>query len=195
MIGVTVSAARDLLGAKDLADAALLRAVAPEGPRAGRGVCRPAHFSREFRRDVRRVAAPVPADPPPRTGRLVAANHRPNGCRDLLCGRVEQRGFVHDELPVGCSGRPPLAYRASFPPAAAHVRDPALRGPCLRPPAEPHVSRRPGRRPAPRLAGTTERRTTDDQDRQRPVLGPRPGRGPRLLHPHARLGGPRPTSP
>ena len=60
---IPVAPARHLLRAKDLIDARYREPLdVPTLARAAR--LSPAHFSREFRRDLRRDAPPVPPDPP-----------------------------------------------------------------------------------------------------------------------------------
>ena len=92
-------------------------------------------------RRVRRVAAPVPAHPPARARRLPAAQHRSHGHRHLLHGRAQQRRLVHHQLSPhvrdDAHAVPRLVPARRLPGAR-----PALRRQGLRPPAEPHVSRR-----------------------------------------------------
>ena len=65
--------ARHLLRARDLADARYFEPLDVDDLAAAAGLSR-AHFSREFRRRVRRLAPRLPADPPPRAGRRPAAH-------------------------------------------------------------------------------------------------------------------------
>ena len=151
----------------------------------------PAHFSREFRRTFGESPAPVPADPPPRAGRGAAAQHRPHRHRDLLRRRADQRRLVHHQLPArlrrDAARLPGDASRRRGATSASRTASPA-------PTAARRTARfeKPSRPPVRSVAGTDDARGgPDDQDRQRTVLGARPGRGARLLHPDARLGGAR----
>ena len=156
-----------------------------------------AHFSREFKARLRRVPARLPADPPARAGGGAAAHHRPLGRRHLPLGRPARASAPSRPASSAPSAhpRPPTA---TLIPAGRRARPrPRLRGPRLRPSPTPHVSRRQAAPPRPSIAATvtSTQGENDDQDRKRTALGPRPGRGARLLHREGRHGGPVPTSP
>ena len=184
-----VPPARHLLRAKDLADARYAEPLTVADLARVAGLS-PAHFSREFRRTLRRVTAPLPPHPAAGARRRAPAQHRSTGHRHLLRGRSHQRRFVHHELRTHLRHEPRRVPR-DVPAGPAPHPHPGLRGAGLRPPAEPHVSRSRAPARVRSVIGThSTTRRTDDQDRQRPVLGARPGRGTRLLHADARLGGP-----
>ena len=190
-----VPPARHLLRAKDLADARYFEPLDVDDLAARRRpLARPLQPRVPAR--LRRVAARLPAHPPPRARRGAAAHHRPLGRRHLLLRRAAERRLVHDQLHAHLrhvADRVPRGVPAGRRPRAG----PELRPPRLRAPATQHVSRRQQPDAAPSLAGdlTSTRGGHDDQDRQRAAVGPRPGRGARLLHPEARHGGPRRRHP
>ena len=90
-------------------------------------------------------------------------------------------------------GVSPTAYRTAHPPAVAHAVVPSC---IVRAYGRPQGSTfREDKATRPGLASwasahPSPRSPHEHQDRQRPAVGPRPGRGPRVLHREARLGGP-----
>ena len=157
-----VPPARHLLRAKDLADARYAEQIDVDDMAARRRPL-PRPLQPRVQTRLRRVASRLPADPPPRAGGGAAAHHRPLGLRHLLLGRPAQPRLLHDELRphLRRSRRPPTATR--FPPAADQARDPGLRGPLLRPPATPHVSRRQQPGAVPSIGPTVTSNQGDDR--------------------------------
>ncbi len=157
--------------------------------------------AREFRRAFGEVTSPVSADPPTRAGGVVLLRDtdRPID-RDLPLGRAGKAWARSPPASDGCSARPPRPTGRRSRPPQRHVRIPrcvaqAYGRPQNRTFREDEAAR-PSRvtlvptNPAAASRDARPRRLPDDQDRQRPVLGTRPGRGTRVLHPDARLGGP-----
>lgn len=110
---------------------------------------------------VRRSAAPIPSDPPPRAGRGAVAKHRSGRDRDLFRGRPGQRRLLHHQLPAyvrpATTGLP-----SQLPARGAPYSCSGVRRSCLRPPPEPHVSRsRAGFPPVALLAANHKRRSDD----------------------------------
>jgi AraC-like DNA-binding protein len=177
-----VPPARHLLRAKDLADARYFEPLTVDDLARAAGLSR-AHFSREFRRTF---------------------GETPHGY--LLTRRLERAAALlrTTDLPVvevclsvglrslgsftttftRTFGASPTAYRARFAPAARHALVPTC---FLRAYGRPQ--RRTFREDTggalPDHAAHTNDDTggTDDQDRERAAVGPRPGGGARLLHP------------
>ena len=143
------SAARHLLRAKDLADARYPEPLTVADLAAAAGLS-PAHFSREFKRAF--GESPHQYLLTRRLERAAALLRTTDWSVADICFAVGAGsvGLVHGELRPDLR-QTPQAYRASFPPAAVARAHPALRRPGLRAPAEPHVSRRPGRAWLPRL--------------------------------------------
>jgi AraC-like DNA-binding protein/catechol 2,3-dioxygenase-like lactoylglutathione lyase family enzyme len=105
-----------------------------------------AHFSREFRRGVRRVAAPVPADPPARARRRRCCASTDRSVADICFSVGLQSVGSFTTSFTKTFGVSPTVYRAGFPPAVAHAVVPELHRARLRPSARQHVSRRQGGR-------------------------------------------------
>ena len=122
-----------------------------------------AHFSREFRRDLRRVPPPLPADQATRAGRSPAADDRLERRRGLLRGRAAERRLVHDQLQARLRADPDrVPGRASRPPQPS----PRCRAASFAPTCGPrqHVSRRQANEPRlawPRRRNPNERRRND----------------------------------
>ena len=132
-----VLTARHLLRAKDLVDARYFEPLSVDDLARVAGLSR-AHFSREFRGRVRRVATRLPADAPARASCGAAAHDRPLCRRYVLLGRPSEPRFVHDELHAHVRDLPDRVPREVS--ARRGSSDGALvRAPRLRPPATPHV--------------------------------------------------------
>ena len=188
---------RHLLRARDLADARYFEPLGVDDLAARRGaLARPLQPRVPPR--VRRVAARLPADSPARAGRGAVAHHRPLGRRrsaSRSASRASARSRPASPARYGVS---PTAYRARFPPASDAAR--SSRRCVVRAYGRPQHSTFREDSGAARLAwsatvNSNRRRTTMIKIATRPALGPRPGRGARLLHRQARHGGPRRRHP
>ena len=180
--------ARHLLRARDLADARYSDPLSVADLAAVAGLS-PAHFSRQFKqtfgesphqylltRRLERAAALL------RTTDWSVAD-------DLLRRRLPQRRLVHHQLPSDVRPDPARLPGHRTRPPNRHVRIPRCVAQAYGRPQN-RTFREDGGTAALRFvvdSGSTGR--TDDQDRQRAVLGARSGRGARLLYPDARLGG------
>ena len=187
-----VPLARHLLRAKDLADARYFEPLAVADLAAAAGLS-PAYFSREFRRAF--GESPHQYLLTRRLERAAALLRTTDRSVTEICfavGLASLGSFTTSFRRV--FGTTPLAYRAAVP--AGRVDDPHPRAAWPWPTAVPQTARFEKSDRARRSvastrdhAATTDAGGHDDADRQRPVLGARPGRGPRLLHPEARVGG------
>ena len=184
-----VPPARHLLRAKDLADARYAQPLDVDDMAGAAGLSR-AHFSREFRRTFGESPHTYLL-----TRRLerAAALLRDTGSlrrRDLLLGGAAERRLLHVELRASLW---PLAHRVPgvVPACLAARHGSDVRPAGLHAPEKQHVWRRQSHRGhlASARVLSIPKEEPDDQNRQRPALGPRPGRGARLLHREARLRG------
>ena len=189
-----VPADRHLLRAKDLADARYFEPLDVDDLARAAGLSR-AHFSREFRRAfgesphaylltrrLERAAALLRT-----TDRSVADSASRSGSRASARSRPASRART-------ASRRPPTAPGSRRPPTGRWSR-PAWSAPTAGPSAArfekttvPHAVS-VVRRSSPRRPGGQ-----DDQALDRAALGPRPGRGARVLHQEAGHGGSLPMS-
>ena len=132
--------ARHLVRAKDLADARYAEPLTVARPGALRGLS-PAHFSREFRRAFGETPhAYLLTRRLERAAAMLRMTDRSVADICTMVGLSSVGSFTTRFTRV-YGGRPPPTA-PSFPPASAHAIDPGVRGACVRPPAEPHVSRR-----------------------------------------------------
>ena len=142
--------ARHLLRAKDLADARYPEPLTVPDLAAAAGLS-PAHFSREFKRAF--GESPHQYLLTRRLERAAALLRTTDWSVADICFAVGAGSVGSFTVSFGrIFGRRPQAYRAKFPPARVARAHPALRRPGVRAPAEPHVSRRPGRSRLPRLS-------------------------------------------
>ena len=118
-----VPPARHLLRAKDLADARYSEPLDVDDLAAAAGLSR-AHFSREFRARVRRVAARLPADPPPGARRRAAADTDRSVAEICFAVGLRSVGSFTTSF-TRIYGMSPTAYRAAYPAGAAHALVPA----------------------------------------------------------------------
>ena len=120
---VTVPPARHLLRARDLADRRYFESIGVDEMAAAAGLSR-AHFSREFRRTFGETPkAYLMTRRLERAATLLRNTDRPVGEVCLDVGLVGLGSFTTSFKRH--FGKTPTEYRASFPPAAAHVIVPA----------------------------------------------------------------------
>ena len=100
-----------------------LRRAARRGDARPRGPPVAGAFQPRVPARLRRVAPPVPADPPPRARRGAAALDGPLGRRHLHHGRAASIGSFTTSF-RRAYGQSPTQYRAAYPPAASRARIP-----------------------------------------------------------------------
>ena len=184
-----VPPARHLLRARDLADARYFEPLDVDDMARAAGLSR-AHFSREFRRAF--GESPHAYLLTRRLERAAALLRTTDNSVAEICLAVGLQSIGSFTTSFSRTfGQSPTAYRASFPPRPPTL---ASRPASCAPTAGPNTARfeKTAARCPPSIGDDlfrTSKENTDDQDRKRAAMGPRPGRGPRLLHREARHGG------
>ena len=174
--------ARHLLRARDLADARYFEPLGVDDLARAAGLSR-AHFSREFRRAF--GESPHAYLLTRRLERAAALLRTTDRSVAEICFAVgpAQRRLVHDELHAHLRHVADRLPRGSRRPPRRRWSRPAS---CARYGRPQHRTFREDSAAAPwpsiAVDRTDDQGATDDQDRHRPAVGARPGRGARLLH-------------